>query len=237
MPQTRLLAIPQEEQAQMLAVLRRSGYGYFLALHVLLLCAAGHTPTESAAVLFCSRSGVYRIVCAYRAGTLGWTADEDGTLAAPVRTSILMPWLRRSLGTLLKAPPRRLWLVPDALELRDAGRAVGRQAAPHGVRGDRAALAARTRLGLETGQAGGQRYRSPTGRAVGPHSISFRAPGGRDVMGFADELDIHLLPKVGYAWIPKGARELVMTPGRSPCPRAGQPTKPAAPPARPAIGA
>ena len=106
MPQTTLLDIPQEEQAQMLAVLRRSGYGYFLALHVLLLCATGHTPTESAAVLFCSRSGVYRIVCAYRAGTLDWTADEDGTLAAPVRTTVLMLWLRRSLGALLKAPPR-----------------------------------------------------------------------------------------------------------------------------------
>ena len=165
-----------------------------------------------------------------------WTADEDGTLAIPVRTTVLMPSLHRLLGVLLKAPPRRLWLVPDARELRDAGRAVGRQAAPHGVRGDRAALAARTRLGLETGQADDQRYRSPTGRAVGPHPVSFRTPGGRDVLVFADELDFHLLPKVGYAWIPKGVRELVMTPGRSACPRAGQPTTPAPPPARPAIG-
>jgi len=45
--------------------------------------------------VFCSRSSVYSIVPAYRAGTLGWTADEDGTLAAPVRTTVLMPWLRR----------------------------------------------------------------------------------------------------------------------------------------------
>jgi hypothetical protein len=221
----------------MLASLRRSGYGYFLALHVLLLCAAAHPPTEIAAVLFCSHFSVYSIVPAYRAGTLDWTADEDGTLATPVRTTVLMPSLRRSLGVLLKPPPPRLWLVPDALELRNAGCALGRQVAPHGVLGDRAALAARTRLGLETGQTGGQRYRSPTGRALGPHPVSFRAPGGRDaMMVFADELDIHLLPKVGYVWIPKGARELVMTPGRSPCPIAGQPTTPAPPPARPAIG-
>ena len=43
----------------------------------------------------------------------------------------------------------------------------------------------------------------------------FERLGTREVMVFADELNIHLLPKVGYAWIPKGARELVMTPGQN----------------------
>jgi len=42
----------------MLAELRRARYGYLLALHLLLLCAAGRSPTEIAAVLFCSRSSV-----------------------------------------------------------------------------------------------------------------------------------------------------------------------------------
>ena len=37
---TTLLVIPHAEQAQMLAALRRARYGYLLALHVLLLCAA-----------------------------------------------------------------------------------------------------------------------------------------------------------------------------------------------------
>ena len=46
----------------MRAVLRRTRYGYLLAFHILLLCAAGRTPTEIAAFLFCSRSSVYRIV-------------------------------------------------------------------------------------------------------------------------------------------------------------------------------
>jgi len=36
----------------------------------------------------------------------------------------------------------------------------------------------------------------------------------REVMVFADELDIHLLPKVGAAWMPKGSQEEVMTPGQ-----------------------
>src|SRR5919198_1429124 len=32
---------------------------------------------------------------------------------------------------------------------------------------------------------------------------------------FADELDIHLLPKVGAAWMPRGSQEEVMTPGQN----------------------
>ena len=104
MPQTTLLNIAQDEQAQMLAALRRARYGYLLALHVLLLCAAGHTPTAIAPFLFCSRSSVYRIVRAYRAGTLGWTVDLDGR-SAPVRRPPV-PSLRRSLGALLKVAPR-----------------------------------------------------------------------------------------------------------------------------------
>ena len=32
-------------------------------------------------------------------------------------------------------------------------------------------------------------------------------------MGFAAELDIHLLPKVGAAWMPQCTQEAIMTPG------------------------
>ena len=74
MPRPTIVAIPLEEQARMRAELRRARYGSLLALHLLLLCAAGRTPSEVAGVLFCSRSSVYRIVRAYRAGTL--TFDE-----------------------------------------------------------------------------------------------------------------------------------------------------------------
>jgi hypothetical protein len=104
MPSTTILDIPQPEQEQMLAALRRSRYGYLLALHILLLCAAGHNPTAIAAFLFCSRSSVYRTVRLYRAGTFGWTVDAKGALGAPVRTMVLLPWMRCSLGVLLKTP-------------------------------------------------------------------------------------------------------------------------------------
>src|SRR5437773_11074679 len=106
MPSTTLLEMPPEEQAQMRAVPRRVRYGYLLAFHILLLCAAGRNPTEIAAFLFCSRSSVYRIVRADRTGSLGIQIDQDGRLSVAVQTSLLMPWLTRSLGALLKAAPR-----------------------------------------------------------------------------------------------------------------------------------
>jgi hypothetical protein len=58
MPSSTVLDIRPEAQAQMLAALRRARYGDLLALHILLLCAAGRRPAEMAAVLFCSRSSV-----------------------------------------------------------------------------------------------------------------------------------------------------------------------------------
>src|SRR5215468_7635875 len=104
-PSITLLEIPPEEQAQMRVILRRARYGYLLAFHILLLCAAGRTPTESATCLLCSRSSVYRIVRAYRAGHLGIRIDQDGQLSIAVQMTILIPWLMRSLGALLKTAP------------------------------------------------------------------------------------------------------------------------------------
>ena len=37
--------------------------------------------------------------------------------------------------------------------------------------------------------------------------------GKHEGMVFADELDIHLLPKVGAAWMPQGTQDKIMTPG------------------------
>jgi hypothetical protein len=62
MPKRTFGDMPQAEQRPMLAVLRRARYGSRLARHILLWCAAGRTPPPIAAVLFCSRSSVYRTV-------------------------------------------------------------------------------------------------------------------------------------------------------------------------------
>jgi hypothetical protein len=62
---------------------------------MLLLCAAGKSPTEIAEFLFCSRWSVYRIAEVYLERRLHFDElEEDGSLRAPVsssarRTSIL----------------------------------------------------------------------------------------------------------------------------------------------------
>jgi transposase len=214
-PSTTLLDIPQEEQEQMLAALRRSRYGYLLALHVLLLCAAGHHPTSIAACLFCSRSSVYRIVRLYRAGKLGFTVDTDGQLAAPVRTTILMPWIKRSLSALLKAPPRaygwcrtRWSCATLAVELKANHRlevsawTVRRWLHELGWVWKRAKLVAKDDDPERVERLARIRF----------HAEQLQA---REVMVFADELDIHLLPKVGAAWMPKGTQAHIMTPGKN----------------------
>jgi transposase len=94
------------EQEHLLFELRRARYGYWLALHIILLCAAGYTPTQIAAVLFGSRSSVYRAVNAYRVGSLPALSDAEH----PPRVGSLTPSLRRSLLALLtKAPSAFGW--------------------------------------------------------------------------------------------------------------------------------
>ena len=85
MPSTTLLEIPPAEQAQGRAILRRTRYGYVLAFPIILRCTAGRNPTELAAFLLCARSSVYRIVRAYRTGSLGIRVAQDGQLSLAVR--------------------------------------------------------------------------------------------------------------------------------------------------------
>jgi hypothetical protein len=108
MPKTTFVEVPSAVHAQMLAALRRTRYSYLLALHIVLLCAAGHIPTEIAQALFCWRSSGYRTVRAYRNGALGWAQDSQGRLLPPLRTTVRLSTLRRSLMALRKAPHGRM---------------------------------------------------------------------------------------------------------------------------------
>jgi transposase len=197
----------------MLAALRRTRYGYLLALQVLLLCTAGRTPTEIAAYLFCSRSSVYRTVWAYRTGTLGMTCDAEGQRLPPGRTPVLPPTRRRSLLALLNA-------VPQA----------------HGWcrtrwRGATLAMTLKAKRGLEVSAGTRRRWLHELGwvwtRATRVASdddshrverlarmrLVFEPLKPDEVMGLADELAIHLWPNVGAAGMPQGTQLAGMTPG------------------------
>src|SRR5262245_33588467 len=192
----------------MVAELRRARYGYLLALH-LLRGAAGRTPSEIAAVLFCSRSRVYRVVKAYRAGTLSFAAPA----AEACRVRVLTPTFPRSLLALLGMVPwacgwcRTRWSCATlALELQ-ARRGV--QVSAETIRRwlheldwvwKRAKLAAKDDDPRRVQKLARIRY-------------TIEHLSARAAVFFADELDISLLPKVGYQWMPKGEQLEVLTPG------------------------
>jgi len=179
----------------------------------LLLCAAGRTPTEIAALLFCSRSSVYRIVRAYRTGSLGIRVDADGQLSIAVQSTILMPWLTRSLGALLKKAPRAYGWCRTRWSCATLAMTLQTK---HGI----AVSAATVRRWLH--EIGWVWKRAKlVAKDDDPHRIErlarirlqhehLRAHEG---IVFADELDIHLLPKVGAAWRLQGTQNEIMTPG------------------------
>jgi transposase len=212
-PNSTILDIPQPQQDQMLSQLRRNRYGYLLALHVLLLCAAGRTPTQIAAFLFCSRSSVYRIVAAYRSHSLAFDFADDGILQPPVRTTALSPSVKRSLLVLLKAAPKAFgWCR---------------------TRWSCATLAAQLKVnrGIEVSADTTRRWLHELGwvwkraKLIAKDDDSqrveklarirwlFERLGAKQLLLFADELDIHLLAKVGYQWMEKGTQLEVLTPG------------------------
>jgi transposase len=209
---TTIVEIPPAEQAHMLAEVRRARYGYLLALHILLLCAAQRTPTEIAAVLFCSRSTVYRVVKAYRAGDLEGIGEE-GAESPAERRPVLGPALKRSVLAILHAVPRacgwcrtRWSCATIALELQARrGIAVSAETVRRWLHAldwewKRAKLVAK--------DDDSQRVEK-----LGRIRRAFEQLRAGMALFFTDELDISLLPKVGYQWMPKGTQVEVMTPG------------------------
>jgi putative transposase len=215
MPKSAVVDIPPEEQTEMLAALRRARYGSLLALHIVLWCTMGRHPTEIAAVLFGSRSSVYRVVRAYRAGTLGLEHDAQGRLTPPVRTTVLLPTLRRSLLALLKVAPqahgwcRTRWSCATLALTLEA------------KRGIKVSAETMRRWVHEVGWV--WKRAKLVAKDDDPHRVDrlarirfiYEQLRLGEAMVFADELDIHLLPKVGYAWMPQGTQLEVMTPGQN----------------------
>jgi transposase len=199
----------------MLAAPRRARYGYLLTRHVLRLCAAGRHPTEIAAYLLCSRASVYRIVRLYHAGTWGLSVDPHGQVTAPVRTTTLRPWLRRSLVALLKAAPHTYgwWRT----RWRGTTLAV-KFKTTHGM-GVSAWTVRRWLHEMDWVWKRAKRFATDDDpqRIERLARLRFHAEQvqAHEVMVFADELDIHLWPKIGAAWRPKGSQLEVMIPGQN----------------------
>jgi DDE superfamily endonuclease len=205
---------PAEEQAQMLAALRRARYGSLLALHIMLWCAAGRTPPAIAAILFGARSSVYRPMRADRKGPLGWEHDEPGRLVPPARTTGLLPPRRRSLRALLKAPPRAYG------GCRTRWSCAPRAATLHATRGMVTSAETMRRWRHELGW--GWKRAKLAAKDDDPQRVNrlarrrgvFAQLTRCEAMVVADELASHLFPKVGCAWMPNGSHVTGMTPGQ-----------------------
>jgi putative transposase len=194
----------------MLAEVRHARRGGLLALHVLLLCAAGRTPTEIAAFLFCSRTSVYRVVDAYHARLRAARCEQPllpgGGLTPAVRRSLralltkapaVYGWCRTrwSCATLAAQLQLQRGIVVSTATLRRWLHAlgwVGKRAQVVAREDDpqRVEKLARIRHTLETLEK-------------------------RAVLRFADELAIPLLPKVGYPWVLRGRTLKLVTPGQN----------------------
>jgi transposase len=197
----------------MLAELRRARYGYLLALHLLRLCAAGRAPTELAAGLFCSRSSVYRVLRAYREGRLEGELEGEGQEPPSARAAVLSPALKRSLLAILQAVPqacgwcRTRWSCATVAPELQARRGI-------------TASAETARRWLHEVGWGWKRAKL-VAKDDDPQRVA-KVARIRHVFGplragvalfFADELDPHLLPKVGSQWMPRGEQVGVLTPG------------------------
>jgi putative transposase len=197
----------------MLSELRQSRYGHLLALHILLLCAAGRTPTEISAFLFCSRSSVYRVVTAYRRGALGSGQATESNGSAEVAARPYICSLKRSLLALIKRVPstfgwcRTRWSCATlSLELRTRrGCKMSRETVRRWLH-ELGYVWKRARHAAKDDDP--QRL---TKLARIRHLIEHLRPS--EVVLFADELAIHLLPKIGYEWMLKATQTEVMTPG------------------------
>jgi transposase len=212
-PRTTIVEIPPTKQVHMLAELRRARYGYLLALHLLLLCAAGRSPTEIAAVLFCSRSSVYRVVKAYREGQLEVALESEEAESGPARLRVLGVALKRSVLAILHTVPRACgwcrtrWscatVAPELQARRGfavSAETVRRWLHDLGWEWKRAELVAKDDDPLRVEKLARIRY-------------AFEQVQAGAALFFADELDISLLPKGGYQWMPKGEQVEVLTPG------------------------
>jgi transposase len=212
-PSRIVIDISAAEQARLRKQLRGARWGGWLVLHILLLLAQQRSPTDIASWLLCSRSTVYAAAHAWRLGRRPWETTLD-TAGVPLPAG-LTPARRRSLLALLQKAPfvygwsRTRWSCAALAETlwqrggwRVSAETVRRWLHALGWSWKRAKLVAKDN----------DPERVPKLAYI---RLLWETLRPRQVLLFADELDIALLPKTGYQWMKKGTQVEVMTPGKN----------------------
>jgi putative transposase len=212
-PSPTVVELSAAEQAQVREQIRRLRLLCpLLRLHILFLLARHCSPTDISHWLLCSRSSVYEVAACWRHGWRPWQGELSEEKVSAIK---LAPSLHRSLLALLAKPPsasgwyRVRWSCATlalSLEARRgiqvSAETVRRWLQSLGWRWKRAKLAAKDNDPERVSKLAHIRFVWETLRS-------------RDVLLFADELDIQLLPKIGYQWMPQGTQVEVMTPGQN----------------------
>jgi len=181
-----------------------------LRWHILLLLAQRRSPSEIADWLLCWRSSVYEVAAGWRQGWRPWETREE--TAWPLA---LAPSLRRSLLALLRKAPavegwcRTRWSCATLALSLEARR--GRRVSAETVRRWLHALGWRWKRAKLTAKDNDPE-RAPKWARIRWIAETLRP---RQALLFADELDMQLLPKSGYQWMPKDTQVEVPTPGRN----------------------
>jgi transposase len=211
-PSSLVVTLTARQQAFLLAQLRQARYGPLLSLHILLLLHHGYAPSYIAACLFCSRSSVYRSVAAWRSGALNLAVSRH--LPRSWWGRALADSLRRKLVLLLRCPPRVFgWMrtrwscaclaltLSGPLGYQISAETVRRWLHQAGYVWKRPSLVARD----------DDPARASLLAHIRRHWEGLRS---QQAFVFADELEVHLLPKVGAQWTRRGQRLEVVTPGQ-----------------------
>ena len=207
-PSRIVIEIPTAEQVRLRQQLRRARWGGWLALHILLLLSQQRSPTAIADWLLCSRSTVYAAAWAWQQGRRPWEAASGWSAG-------LTPTRQRSLLALLKKAPslygwcRTRWSCAALAET--LGQRRGWRVSAETVRRWLHALGwvwKRAKLAAKDNDPN----RVPKLARI---RLLWEGLRPRQALLFADELDIQLLPKSGYQWMPKGTQVEVMTPGKN----------------------
>jgi transposase len=212
-PSSIVVELSASEQARLREQIRRLRLLCpLLRLHIVLLLARHRSPSEIADWLLCSRSSVYEVAACWRQGWRPWQSESAEGFVSAVG---LARSRRRSLMALLRKPPaaygwyRVRWsgaalalTLQSRRGLKVSAETVRRWLHHLGWRWKRAKLVAKDNDAERASKLAQIRFIWETLRS-------------REALLFADELDIHLLPKTGYQWMPPGARVEVMTPGKN----------------------
>lgn len=178
--------------------------------HVLLLLADGHTYREIMELLFCSAGFISNVVKDFRDGGLDAVMPESND-----RSTALPVWMNRVIDWLCERTPqdfgyfRSRWSCATLAEV--LAWETGQRVSPETVR--------------RVLQTAGYVWRRPR-PIVGPEDPEYTEKLRRiqqllehlpadEAAVFQDEVDVHLNPKIGSMWMPRGQQAEVVTPGNN----------------------